>query len=514
VKQSKRINCIQVVIQSTVAIVTINNPPVNALAQPVRAALLDEFEQLQADDTVDAIVIRGSSGVFVAGADINEFNAPALAPVLVDVIARIEASRKPVVALIEGYALGGGLELAMGCHYRIAASNARLGLPEVRLGLLPGAGGTQRLPRLIDPGIALDMMLSGEPVNAHRALEIGLIDELCIEDGTQLLDYARSRAADFARVKDPPRRTGAIERAQSVSPQCESEVLLKHSQILRKVPSATHIVESVHLASRGSFEDGVGFARRTFEACRVGAVSRALRHLFFAERAANRADRSGGNANVIMFGSSVSRVLDACESCTNDQTVLVSMHPAFDPTAWTDSPQLLSRLVGYLPFQSEVSDTGVVVITRNVHTSSRAVSACVAIARKAGRQSVQTIGPFALVDARIRLAIDLATQNLCRQGASEASVQNALRKLGLRTTVSAEMQNQFAVVDSLDDEVLDVIVSGLSEAGKELVGEGRMESCDDYDVLLIHGYGFARHCGGPIWLMENTRCSERREIFR
>ena len=161
-----------------IALLTIDHPPVNALAQPVRAALLEAVTAADADAEVVAIVISGSGRHFVAGADIREFDAEPRAPLLNDVLLRLEASSKPVIGALHGSVLGGGFELALACHYRIASPDASFGLPEIRLGLLPGSGGTQRLPRLIAPRDALSLMLSGEPMTCARAVELGIVDRM------------------------------------------------------------------------------------------------------------------------------------------------------------------------------------------------------------------------------------------------------------------------------------------------------------------------------------------------
>ena len=160
--------------------IVIQNPPVNALGIGVREALAKALADAQANDAARAIVIRGGGRLFSGGADITEFGKPPVDPWLPQVVDRIEASIKPVIAAIHGMALGGGLEVALGCHYRIAAPNAKLGLPEVTLGLIPGAGGTQRLPRLVGAEQALEMIVSGTPVDATKAEKIGLVDRLAI----------------------------------------------------------------------------------------------------------------------------------------------------------------------------------------------------------------------------------------------------------------------------------------------------------------------------------------------
>src|SRR5213595_20577 len=165
-----------------VAVLTVNNPPVNALSQHVRKGLHDGIKQAQSDGAVQAIVIAGRT--FIAGADITEFGKPPLEPGLHGVLDMIESSSKPVIAAIHGTALGGGLEVTLACHYRVGVKDARFGLPEVKLGLLPGAGGTQRLPRVVGPQKALSMIVSGDPIRADEALKVGLIDEIVDGDLT------------------------------------------------------------------------------------------------------------------------------------------------------------------------------------------------------------------------------------------------------------------------------------------------------------------------------------------
>lgn len=179
-------------IDDGIAVITVDQPPVNALSTAVRRALSAAVKNASADPAVKALVIAGAGRTFISGADIREFDQPLQPPGLGDVINEIETCTKPVVAAIHGVALGGGLEVALGCHFRIAAKEAKLGLPEVKLGLPPGAGGTQRLPRVVGPEFAVKMIVSGAPVTAVKALQHGLIDE--IFDGDPV-----SAAKDFAR---------------------------------------------------------------------------------------------------------------------------------------------------------------------------------------------------------------------------------------------------------------------------------------------------------------------------
>jgi 3-hydroxyacyl-CoA dehydrogenase len=266
----------------SVSVVTIDNPPVNALSQAVRSGLMNCFDQAEADPRTAAMVLLCAGRTFVAGADIREFDLPPAEPHLPDVIARIEACAKPVLAAIHGTALGGGLELAMACHYRLADSRARFGLPEVKLGLLPGATGTQRLPRLVGVETALDMMLSGDPVNADAALRAGLIDKVTEKD---LLPQALSFAADLS--KRPPRlvRDLPVEAADDAVFAAARQRITKKA---RGLVSPGKIIRAVELATELDFDAASAIERRFFKECKDSPQSQGLRHAFFAERASSK----------------------------------------------------------------------------------------------------------------------------------------------------------------------------------------------------------------------------------
>jgi len=266
-----------------IALLTIDHPPVNALAQPVRAALLEAVAAADADAEVVAIVISGSGRHFVAGADIREFDLEPRAPLLNDVLLRLEASSKPVIGALHGSVLGGGFELALACHYRIASPDASFGLPEIRLGLLPGSGGTQRLPRLIAPRDALSLMLSGEPMTCARAFELGVVDRMA--GGSGLLAEALRYAGEIAASGGGPRRLRERPVAQ---PLPDAEFFAEQRALAaRKFPgvmSGDAIIECVQAAAALDFDSALALSRRRFEECRRSDASRALRHLFFAER--------------------------------------------------------------------------------------------------------------------------------------------------------------------------------------------------------------------------------------
>jgi 3-hydroxyacyl-CoA dehydrogenase len=278
-----------------VEVIVIDHPPVNALAQPLRAALLAAVETAESDPAVRAIVIHGAGRHFAAGADIREFDHEPRAPLLNDVLLRIEAAVKPVIAALHGSVLGGGLELALACHYRVAAPDVSLGLPEIRLGLLPGSGGTQRLPRLIGAAPALERMLSGDPMDLERARALDIIDG---ESGTvDLLEHACRFAREVETVDLEGRRL--CNRAVPGAALDPVWVTRERAAAKRKFPgvaSVDAIIDCVEAACSEPFGSALALSRRRFEECRRSEASRALRHLFFAERESQSAAAPGAAA--------------------------------------------------------------------------------------------------------------------------------------------------------------------------------------------------------------------------
>ena len=263
-----------------VAVFTFDNPPVNALSQPVREALLAAIESLDSDPSVRAIVLAGKGRNFVAGADVREFDRPPLEPLLPAVLARLEACGKPVVAALSGATLGGGAETALACHYRCAAGDLQLGFPEVSLGLLPGAGGTVRLPRLAGWQASLDLMTGGKPLGIDPAIELGIVDRRMDGD---LVAGAVAWARELADAGPPPRRVLELPVPPSRPAQFE-DYLRALPASARKLPAPPRIVEALACAAILPAEAALARARTLFMECLGSVESRAFRHLFFAER--------------------------------------------------------------------------------------------------------------------------------------------------------------------------------------------------------------------------------------
>ena len=266
-----------------VLIIESNNPPVNALSAAVRQGLVDAIEQAEADDSVKAVVIACEGQTFFAGADITEFGKPPVMPWLPQVVDRIEECIKPVVAAIHGTALGGGLEVALGCHYRVAVPSAKLGTPEVKLGLLPGAGGTQRLPRVAGVDKALAMTATGIPIGAREAFDCGLVDRLV--EG-ELLPHAVAYAEEVRDIRPLPRSSERQDRVENVDPAVFDEFRKANARKFKGFDAPEANVRAVRAATEKPYSEGVIEERKLFMELMTGAQAKAQQYFFFAERKA------------------------------------------------------------------------------------------------------------------------------------------------------------------------------------------------------------------------------------
>ncbi|WP_312513991.1 3-hydroxyacyl-CoA dehydrogenase NAD-binding domain-containing protein [Stutzerimonas nitrititolerans] len=270
-----------------IALIIADNPPVNALGQAVRQGLLQAFQAAEADPQVRAVVLVCEGSTFFAGADIKEFGKPPMAPSLPEVIDVIEGCSKPSVAVIHGTALGGGLEVALGCHYRIARTDAKVGLPEVKLGLLPGAGGTQRLPRLAGVAQALDMILSGAPIASTEARDHHIVDELFDGDPLEAgLAYAHRLLQEGRGVRRSGEQTRGLQGADNAA-----LIAARHAEVARRMPglfSPLRCIAAVEAATRLPLAEGLRRERELFMECLDSPQRAALVHVFFAERQAGR----------------------------------------------------------------------------------------------------------------------------------------------------------------------------------------------------------------------------------
>ena len=271
-----------------VLVITADNPPVNALGHAVREGLVAGIREAEGDDAVKAVVIACAGRTFFAGADITEFTKPPMLPMLPEVVDLIEACPKPVVAAIHGTALGGGMEVALACHHRIAVPSAKLGLPEVKLGLLPGAGGTQRLPRVIGAEAALGLIVTGSPVGAKQALAAGLVDRLATEGALEAdaIALAREVAASGSR----PVSSERTDRIEGADPALFDRFRQENARKLKGLDAPEACIQAVEAAVSKPFAEGIALEKQLFFKLVMGVQSAAQRHIFFAERAAGKID--------------------------------------------------------------------------------------------------------------------------------------------------------------------------------------------------------------------------------
>ncbi|MFO0872348.1 MAG: 3-hydroxyacyl-CoA dehydrogenase NAD-binding domain-containing protein [Phycisphaerales bacterium] len=285
-------NIVEYQVQGHVGVITLNNPPVNALSvsKGLLQGILDAFKEGDHDPAVRVFLMIGGGRNFSGGADITEFGKPAPPGLanLRDVLLYIDTVTKPIVAAIAGPTMGGGLELALGAHYRCAITGAQIGLPEVKLGILPGAAGTQRLPRLIGAKTALDMIVTGDPVSTERAHELGIVDEIVTGD---LRTAAVAYANKVAKEGRPIRRASALTAAVDGDVDTFfAEARARVAKEYRGYPAPLECLACVEAAVKRPFAEGVKFERQRFEFLVGTTESKSLRHAFFAERAANKID--------------------------------------------------------------------------------------------------------------------------------------------------------------------------------------------------------------------------------
>ncbi len=271
-------------VRDGIAVIAMNNPPVNGLGSVLRPGIVEGMKKAEADPAVKALVIIGSAKAFSGGADIREFNTPksSMSPTLPEINDAQDNFKKPMVAAIGGFALGGGLELALGCHYRVASPRTLLGLPEVKLGILPGSGGTQRLPRVVGATEAVKMMTTGNPVPAEKGLQVGLVDEVVQGD---LLEGAIAFAKKLVAEGKGPRRIRDLTVNVDGDPKAFFEAARAEvGKASRGYPAPLEIVACVEAAVNLPFDEGRQEERRRFAGLVEGSESKALRHMFFAER--------------------------------------------------------------------------------------------------------------------------------------------------------------------------------------------------------------------------------------
>ena len=286
-------NVISFEVVENTAVITFNNPPVNALGHAVRSGIVDALDKANNNVNVKAIILIGGGRTFPAGADITEFGGPLLEPGLPEVVNLIENQTLPVIAAIHGTALGGGLEIALGANFRIATKEAKIGLPEVHLGLLPGAGGTQRFPRIAGAQASIELMTSGTPIRASAAHKLGVIDKIANDN---LLDSALSYSNTIIQNKLPAVKTS--ERTDGLQDKKSNKEAIENARNALKskaggLHSPFRIVDCIEKALNSSIIEGLKYERDAFIDCLNTPQREGLVHAFFAERKSSKVPEAG-----------------------------------------------------------------------------------------------------------------------------------------------------------------------------------------------------------------------------
>lgn len=529
------------------AIVTIDNPPVNALSHAVRQGLFGAVASLDADDAVRGVILICAGRTFIAGADVTEFGKPPMEPHLRDVVAVIEAAQKPWFAAIHGTALGGGFEIAMGCRCRVAVKDAKIGLPEVTLGIIPGAGGTVRTPRLAGVENAVDLITSGKPVGAAKALAMGLID--AVVEGDLLLatmNYARNA---LATNLPPPTRARTIAspaadywdaRGRSVAHAARGEEApLRALAVIRK-------------ACESDFETAMAYERENFLALRNAPQAAALRAVFFAERAALRPpemvgleprhvtrvgvigttpmadalanalrdgglpvirgepdDAALGDSDLVIEAASDDHAMKQVilaklgQTCRPD-TILATTLSEADPHMVAKGVLHPERLIGlHMPHPSQVMK--LLEILPMAETTGDVIAAMFALARRLNKIPVCVGKGHGSICQRLMGKLRAQVERMQMVGINPGEISDALHHFGFMSMPWAALEHakiahahdskkgMLTAADLVDGLLLPVV-----NDAAHMLGEGMAVRPVDIDLVAIHGFGFPRHRGGPM----------------
>lgn len=544
-----------------VLVLTLCNPPVNALAHAVRDGIAQGLDRAERNSAITAVVLRGEGRGFSAGADIREFGAPARAPRLADLCRRIEDFAKPVIAAMHGVALGGGLELGLAARARVGITGLRVGLPEVNLGIMPGAGGTQRLPRLIGAEAALRMILGGQPIMTEEALALGLLDEVA-----QSIEELLAKAMALAQNPPGPRDTGfrdpvSFERAVGTA---------RLAALKSGLPAKIRIVDCVEAALLLPKDQGLVFERAAFEELRASPEAAALRYLFLAERRADHppagldgsAAIAVGHLGIWGAGAAAAGLAGAAlraglkvTLCDPSRDALVS---ALEAVAQAQEAEVTA---GRLTPAARDADWARLIPATDPMALSGAEAVILTDAeRPLAVDFARGLGPDIAVlvaggvpDGAVRdvMGVVFAPQAMAEvalsEGLSQATLATGLgllRKLHLRSVASgakgrapgigarvaaagrravqvliasgvppAQMvravspfmrlpgglaEGQGALMAMQDASVADRVLAAMANEGARLLSEGVALRASDIDVLMVGGYGFARNMGGPM----------------
>lgn len=556
--------------QQGVAVLTLDSPPVNALSQRVCRALHAGLIATLADSSICSVVILCAGRTFFAGAEINELGKPPAGVCLHDVQAVMDGACKPIIAAIHGTALGGGLELALAAHYRVAVPSAQVGLPEVHLGLLPGGGGTQRLPRIVGVATALELITLGSAIRAARAHELGIIDEL-VDEGS-----LRDAAVSFARrVSSPSRELPRVrdrqDRVSGNTAHLFDEFRRRHAQTFRGFKAPENIIRAIEAAATLPFEEGMRREARLFQELLHSSESAAQRYVFFAERAAAKLPGGGSSTppiplnriavigsgaaaeaisySFIAAGLQVTRLrtqqleLDSIAGCdlvieaepgraewarelfarlgqVAPAAVLATSHYGADlerlaiARSWPDS------VVG-INFGSHARKTRLLEVIRGKRTAPATIATLMRLAKRLGKVAVLAPAREGFIADRLMSPCRRAQQELLREGITPQAIDHALETFGFAsdTTVAPDMPG------ATDPTILQRLLYPVVNEGARILEERAAARASDIDIAAIYGHGWPVYRGGPLFWADSVGltsiveqldalCATRGEYYR
>ncbi|MEG3115601.1 enoyl-CoA hydratase/isomerase family protein [Salinicola sp. 4072] len=514
---------------SYVGVIRIASPPVNALGQAVRQGIVDALQQALADDDAEVIVLLAAGRTFIAGADIREFGKPPQAPLLSDVVASLEASPKPLIAVLHGTALGGGLEVALGCHLRIALEGTRIGLPEVKLGLLPGAGGTQRLPRLAGVAVALDIITSGRFVSTAEALHHGILDE--VVDSNDPMAAGLTAAEQWLAGRYTPRNTGALP-----APEADIDAIQRYRvQLERDVPylySPFRCVEAVEASTRLPFAEGLKRERELFMQCMDSPQRAGMIHAFFAARGTHKVPGIDSDTTLTTLGLlgchplfetlashaskaqvSLINLNDTPNSRDNIQACLVGPDVNNSQRQQIRDSLPLGTLMVEMgtphapPTQPDHADATLVLPPRDVsqpicelvdHAGNAVLVQALANTLKQLKHQVVVTRNKSVIATLNEALRDALTEVPELQAAAWQS-----QGWDLSPWLSSEVSTTHNAEASRDSQQL--LDLAWQQAAAKTVQADQVHRDGDIDVLAIHAFGYPPHLGGPSFRSKTSR---------
>jgi enoyl-CoA hydratase/carnithine racemase len=479
-----------------IAVIVADNPPVNALSHAVRSGLLEAINIAVGDASVRGLVFACRGRTFFAGADIAEFGKRTPGPNLSELVRVVENCAKPTAAALFGAALGGGFELALACHFRVSSASAQVGLPEVRLGILPGAGGTQRLPRLIGPQLAVSLIVSGNPISANLAHAWGAIDVIAEDPVAGAVEFLGKVLAEGKPVKRVRDREQHLQSARA-SPDEFDEAVLLETRKLAGMHAPVACAQSVRNSFLLPFDEALAIERRLFETLVVGEQSAALRYLFFAERSAAKSpDIREVRLPPVEPHAAAMKLKD-----------LTFTHDGVTPTTTSDRVGLYSPV--------PLVTARLLEVVRDKGTDPASMGVVVSVAKQLRKVGVLVADSPGLVGPRMLARMVTESERLLAEGLSRQDVDAIFLKFGFSVAplvladavgiaVIRDLQRTLGMVPqpapnraiSTTDSVRRLLYPVINEAAR-ILQENIVQRASDIDVVCVHGYGWPTWRGGP-----------------